>query len=43
MSNYQHPGGFEILQPFFGGNGDALEEFVAHEHSKKAEREVKKM
>ena len=43
LSNYNHPGSFEVLEPFFGGNGDAHEEFVANEHSQKASREMKKM
>ena len=36
LSNFDHPGGFQVLKEFAGGIKDANDAFVETGHSKKA-------
>ena len=38
LSEYEHPGGMEILQPFFGGVQDAYQEFEDNDHTGQARK-----
>ena len=38
LSQYEHPGGMEILQDFYGGAKDAYEEFEENDHTAQASR-----
>ena len=33
VTNFNHPGGQDILKPFIGGTKDALEAFESNDHS----------
>ena len=43
MSKYLHPGGYQVLKDFAGGQADAMEQFVSTGHSKKAIAKMKQL
>ena len=38
ITNFDHPGGLDILKPFLGGAKDALEAFEGNDHSSSAKQ-----
>ena len=43
VSEYDHPGGMDVFKDYFGGKGDAMEEFEEQGHSKTAYKQLDKL